>query len=208
PAYRAAIEPERGVHTTIYQEAGYHRARLMAGDSVIAMQPVHILSDGWEARLYYSLDDRQPIALADGDITGGGMLHLDRGLLQRKHIDFTRPFITRVSYSRPFGIHSDNFTLRSRLRLDSTSTTGTCPAMQVTVVTERHSFWVNLQQRGCERHAGYKMGEVIRGGGDNDLSALGVDAYAWQDLGITVKERQAVITLGGHTLYSETFHED
>ncbi len=208
PAHRVPIDPQGGVHTTIYQDAGYHRARLMAGDSVIAMQPVHILTSGWEARLYYSLDDRQPIAFANDDITGSGMLHLNRELLQRKHIDFTRPFMTRISYSQPFGVHSDNFTLSSRLRLDSTATTGTCPAMQVTVVTERHIFWVNLQQQGCERHASYKLGEVIRDGANNDLSALGVDGYAWQELNFEVNDREAKITLGGHTLCRETFEED
>lgn len=134
------------------------------------------------------------------------MLHVSPALLRDKHIDFTRPFTTRVSYSYPFGISSDNFELFSRVKLDSISA-ATCPAMQVTVVTEKHIFWVNMQQRGCERHASYKMGEVVRGGASTDLSALGVDSYAWQDLRITVRDRHAEITLDGRTLYRETFHE-
>jgi len=80
--------------------------------------------------------------------------------------------------------------------------------MQLTVVTERHIFWVNMQQRGCERYASYKIGEIIREGATTDLSALGVNGYAWQELGITVAERQAEITLNGRTLYRETFHDD
>ena len=207
PAHRVSIDPEGKVHTTIYHEAGYHRARLIADDEVIAMQPVHILSDGWETRLYYGSGNQMPTVFTDREITGGGMLHLSRALLQEKHVDLTRPFVTRVSYSYPFGIPSDNFALTSRLRLDSTSK-ASCPAMQLTVVTERHIFWVNMQQRGCERYASYKIGEIIREGATTDLSALGVNGYAWQELGITVAERQAEITLNGRTLYRETFHDD
>lgn len=207
PFHRVAIDPAGNTYTSIYYAAGYHRARLIAGDSVLAMQPVHILSEGWEPRLFYSFQDQEPITFKNERFISGGRLHLGMELLEKKNVDLSRPFQTRVINSRVFQASSDHFNLVSRLKVDSV-TSGACPFMQVMVVTEKHIFWVNLQNKGCERNAGYKMGEIIRSGRDNDLSRLGVDVYNWQEIGIRVENKHAQISLNGERLFRETFQED
>lgn len=207
PAHRVRIDPGSTTYSSIYYESGYHRARLIANDTVLAMQPIHILSDGWEPRLYYNYRDREPVHFKKERFSGGGRLHMDRQLLARKNVDLSRPFETRITNSRVYGLSSDHFDLVSRIKVDSL-TGSPCPFMQVNIVTEKHLFWVNLQHPGCERNAGYKMGEVIRSGENNDLSRLGVDVYQWQEVGIRVENRNAEITLNGQRLFSETFRED
>ncbi|WP_436832429.1 hypothetical protein [Parapedobacter sp. DT-150] len=207
PLHRVAIDPAGDTYTSIYYAAGYHRARLIAGDSVLAMQPVHILSDGWEPRLYDNYQDREPMNFKNEYFIDDGRLHLSIELLKKKNVDFSRPFETRVTNSRVFHASSDHFNLVSRVKVDSL-TGSACPFMQVMIVTEKHIFWVNLQQRGCERNAGYKIGEITRFGGDNDLSPLGIDVYQWQEIGLSVKDKHAEITLNGEGLFRETFHED
>lgn len=207
PAHRVQIAPGSTTYSSIYYESGYHRARLIANDTVLAMQPIHILSDGWEPRLYYNYRDREPVHFKKERFTGGGRLHINRQLLARKNVDLSRPFETRITNSRVYGLSSDNFDLVSRIKTDSL-TGSPCPFMQVNIVTEKHFFWVNLQHPGCERNAGYKMGEVIRSGENNDLSRLGVDVYQWQEVGMRVENRKAEITLNGQRLFSETFRED
>lgn len=207
PAHRVRIDPVSTTYSSIYYESGYHRARLIANDSVLAMQPVHIFSDGWEPRLYYNYREKEPVHFKKERFTGSGRLHIDRQLLARKNVDLSRPFETRITNSRVYGLSSDNFDLVSRIKVDSL-TGSPCPFMQVNIVTEKHFFWVNLQYPGCERNAGYKMGEVIRSGQNNNLSRLGVDVYQWQEVGIRVENRKAEITLNGQRLFSETFRED
>ncbi len=207
PLHRVTIDPESNIYSSIYYEPGYHRARLIANDSVLAMQPVHILSDGWEPRLYYNYRDREPTNFKKERFIGHGHLHIGRELLTKKNVDLARPFETRITNSRVFGLDSDNFDLVSRMKVDSL-TGSACPFMQVSIVTEKHIFWLNLQYPGCERNVSYKVGEIVRTGKNNDLSLLGVDVYQWQEVGFRVENKQAEITLNGKQLFTETFRED
>lgn len=204
--HKAAIDPEGRYHTTIYYESGYHRARLIANDTVIAMQPVHILSDGWEPHLYYSYKE-EPVTFQGQEFIRDGHLQFTTALLRKRNVDLSRHFFTRISNSRRFNVSSGDFSLVSRMKVDSL-TNRFCPWMQVMVVTEKHVFWVNLQNKGCERNASYKMGEIVRGGENNDLSALGVAPYEWQDVGIAVEDNRAKISLNGKIVFRETFEED
>ncbi|MDN5202277.1 hypothetical protein QQ008_12905 [Fulvivirgaceae bacterium BMA10] len=205
--HRMAIDPNATTHTSIYYESGYHRARLYANDSMIAMQPVHILSDGWEPHIYYSYADQQPINFKNENFIENGQLHLKKELLNKRNIDFSRYFLTRISNTRDFGVSSNNFSLLSRIKVDSLADK-LCPWMQMMVVTEKHVFWVNLQNKGCEHNASYKMGEVIRSGQQNDLSPLGVNIYKWQDVGVIVQNKQVEISLNDKVVFQETYQED
>ena len=205
--HKEAIDPKGKAYTSIYFESGYHRARLLANDSAIAMQPVHILSDGWEPHIYYSYEDREPIAFKNETFLVNGQLHLEKSLLERRNVDFSRYFFTRISNSQEFNVSSDNFSLVTRMKLDSMMNT-LCPWMELIVVTERHIFWVYLKKQGCEHSASYKLGEIRRYGKHNDLSALGVDVFEWQELGIHVEDKSAEIHLNGKTAFQQTFKED
>lgn len=207
PLHRVPIDPEGNIYSSIYYESGYHRARLMADDTVLAMQPVHILSEGWEPRLYYNYQDREPIHFRKESFTGNGLLHISKELLTKKNIDLSRVFETRITNSRVFRSSSDHFDLVSRIKVDSL-TDMACPFMQIHIVTEKHFFWVKLQNRGCERNAGYKLGEITHLGTNNDLSRLGVDVYQWQEVRVRVENKQAEIILNGQRLVTETFQED
>ena len=57
-------------------------------------------------------------------------------------------------------------------------------------------------------YAAYKLGEIIKNGENNDLSALGCDIYNWQDIGLTVNNKNAVIYINGEPAFRETFKED
>lgn len=179
----------------------------MANDKAPAMQPIHILSEGWEPRLYYNYRDREPIHFKKENFTGKGRLHISKQLLIKKNVDLSRAFETRITNSRVFRSSSDHFDLVSRIKVDSLTDIA-CPFMQINIVTEKHFFWVKLQNQGCERNAGYKLGEITRLGTNNDLSHLGVDVFQWQEINVRVENKQAQIILNGQPLVTETFRED
>ncbi len=205
--HRVAIDPKGKALTSIYFEPGYHRAKLFANDSLIAMQPVHILSDGWEANIYYNGKDNEPINFKNEDLIRDGQLHLHPELLKKRNLDLSNAFYTRVTISEDFKISSDNFSLFTRMKVDSISDK-LCPWMQMTVVTEKNIFWISLRNKGCESYASYKTGEVYRSGEKNDLSALGVNIYNWQDVALTVENRNASISVNGEIVFREPYKED
>lgn len=205
--HRVRIDPEGNTFSRIYYESGYHRARLIANNTEIALLPIHILSNGWEPHIYYSYADLMPIDFKNEDFIEDGNLHLNKSLLEKKHVDFSKGFFTRISNSQQFDIHSDNFNLVTRIKLDSMQNS-VCPWINLIVVTEKHIFMVTMHQRGCERHAYYKLGEIQRNGSDSDLSSLGCNVFEWQEIGITVKDRNAAININGKTEFTETYKED
>jgi transcriptional regulator with XRE-family HTH domain len=207
PNHRFLIDPKGNTLSNIYYESGYHRARLMANDSVISMQPIHILSKGWEPHLYYSDNDLIPIDFTNESFVVNGQLHLEKSLLEKRNIDFTKRFYSRITNSQEFNVSSDNFSLVARMKSDS-SFSSLCPWMNMMVVTEKHIFYVALQKKGCERNAAYKLGEIIRNGEDSDLSALGCDVYDWQEVCISVRNKNAQILINDKAVFKEVFTED
>ena len=203
---KVAIDPQGSAFSSIYYESGYHQARLVANDSIIAMQAVHILSEGWEPHIYYNMDEG-PVDLKKDTFLVDGQLHLSKELLARRHVDLSRYFYSRISNTREFKVPSDNFKLFSRIKADSIIDM-LCPWLQVMVITEKHFFYVNLQNKGCEKNTRYKLGEIAKGGEHNDHSALGINAYEWLELGITVTDKKAEIHLNDKVALTETFRED
>ncbi len=205
--HRFAIDSEKNAFTNIYYESGFHRARLIANDSMIAMRPIHILSDGWDPHIYYSEEDLIPIDFKNENFISNGRLHLDKTLLKKRGVDLSRTFLSRITNSREFNVPSDNFSFTTRIKSDSVFTS-LCPWMTVIIVTDVHIFSVGMQKKGCERYAWYKMGEITRGGGDNDLSALGGDVYDWQDIKVSVRDKNAAIYINDELAFTEKFKED
>jgi hypothetical protein len=191
----------------MYYESGYHRAYLLANDSFIAVQPVHILSKGWESHVYYSYEDKMPIYLDNEKIVSNGELHISKKLLKEQNVDLSRYFFTRIVNSREYKVSSDNFDLISRFKLDSIQYSE-CPWMNLIVVTEKNIFMVALQKKGCEYLSSYKLGEIERNGSTNNLSALGCNIFEWQELSIHVTNRNATLSINGENVFSERYKED
>lgn len=204
---RQGIDPNKNVFTSIYYESGFHRAKLYANDSIIAKAPIHILSDGWEAHAYYDESDDRFVDFAENDIISDGKLHLPEELLKSKNIDTRKVFQTRVSNSQVFNLSSDNFSFHTRVKTDQLINSN-CPWLTVLIVTEEHIFTVTLVKKGCENYAGYKLGEISKSGGDNDLSKLGQQVYNYQEIGIEVRDKTAEIIVNGERVYTEIFKQD
>lgn len=204
---RVVLDPKESVLTSIYYESGFHKARLFANDSVIAIQPVHIISNGWEPHIYRRDSDPEIADLKNERFISNGQLHIDSNVLVRRHIDFTKRFHTRITNSQPFNVHSDNFRFSTRLKADRVFYE-LCPWMTLIVVTDVSSFSVSWTGKGCETKARYKVGDVIRSGSNNDLSALGGDLFDWQDLELVVKNRTATIYLNGQPAYREDYQKN
>ncbi len=204
---RVAIDPTQKVFSNIYFESGYHRARLVANDSVIATQPIHIISNGWEPHIYRSDSDPELIDLKHENTIVNGQFHIDKKILIKRGVDFNKRFHSRITNSQQCNVDSDNFTIATRMKADSVFHE-LCGWMDLVVVTEVNTLSVTLTQKGCENQAAYKLGEISKKGDRHDLSSLGCRLNDWQDVEIRVKDRSAEIFLNGKKLFSERYKED
>jgi hypothetical protein len=202
---KVRIDPNGHYLSLMYYYPGFHRAKLLANDSIIVRKRIHITTDGWEPLVRYDKMDKIPVYLGKKDMVANGMLHITKENLLANKVNTEKPFMQSYFNVRDFdSTSSDNFAIDTRLKVDSISNIA-CASVEFGIICEEHIFYVLLQPKGCARDIAVKMGEVYRDGGNNDLSALGCNTYQWQRLQIKVINKQATVYLNEQPVYTTAF---
>jgi hypothetical protein len=206
---RVRIDPKGHYYSTIYYYPGFHRAKLIANDSIVSRFRAHITTDGWmPIAQNVSADNSTPLYIKNANPMANGVLHVTRNDLFASGLNLDREFVLSYYNVREFeDTFSDNFSLETRIAFDSSSA-NPCPAVQLVIICEEHIFYVSLIGKGCERHVLLKMGEVKQDGVNTDLSAFGRDRDQWQDLQIQVVNKQATIYLDNKPVHTISFKKD
>ena len=72
------IDPKGHYYSNIYYYPGYHKAKLIANDSILKRFPVHITTGGWLPLVRYSFADNIPIYIRKENLVTNGALHVTR----------------------------------------------------------------------------------------------------------------------------------
>ncbi len=205
---KVKLDPKEHYYSSIYYYPGFHKAKLIANDSIINRFRVHITTDGWLPLVSYSMMDRMPVYLKNNQPAANGILHVSRNDLIASNVNVDKDFLLSYYNIRDFGnTGSDNFSVNARMRCDS-SNTAACPGFQLVMAFEEHIFLVSVMKKGCERDVELKMGEVYRNGVSSDLSVFGRNVYEWQDLRVQVINKKATIYLDEQNVYTISFKND
>jgi hypothetical protein len=208
PLDKVKIDPGNHVYSSIYYLPGFHRAKLIANDSIIKRFRVHITTDGWLPLTRYSLTDGHPIYHRKENAVRNGALHITRKDLVAAAVNMDKDVVLSYFNIREFeNTQSDHFSIDTRIMCDSLQTVA-CPAFELTIVCEEHIYFVRLMGKGCERDIAVKMGEVFHDGIHKDLSRLGRNLYQWQHLQIKIADKKATIYLDEQSVYSVAYKKD
>ena len=208
PMDKVKLDPNGHYYSNIYYYPGFHKAKLIANDSILKRFRVHITTDGWLPLVRYSAMNNMPIYIKRGRTIVDGALHTGRSDLSFSNVNMDKDFILNYYNVREFeNTNSDNFSLDTRIKCDSGSMRP-CPDFELVIMCEAHIFFVGLTGKGCERNIALKMGEVIHDGSNSDLSAFGRNLYDWQQLQIKVADKKATIFLDNQAVHTITFKED
>jgi hypothetical protein len=205
---KVKLDPKGHYYSNIYYYPGFHKAKLIANDSILKRFRIHITTDGWMPLVRYSYTDNNPIYLKQSHHAVNGALHTTRNNLISSNVNIDKDFVLSYYNVREFeNTFSDNFSLDTRIVCDSSNTIA-CPGFELVVICEAHIFFVRMMGKGCERGIAVKMGELYHDGIQNDLSAFGRDLYKWQHLQIQVANKQATIYLDEQPVYTNAFKND
>jgi hypothetical protein len=206
---KVRIDPKGHSYSNIYYYPGFHKAKLIANDSILKRFRVHITTDGWLPVISYrSNGDNRPVYVKKNKASGDGTFHINTDDLIVSKVDISRDF--RLSYFniREFeNTRSDNFSFDTRVKCDSSNSTP-CPGFEMVIMCEEHIFFVRMMQKGCERDIALKMGEVVVDGISTDLSAFGRNIYEWQNLKVDVVNKKATISIDEKSVYTVDFKND
>jgi hypothetical protein len=208
PRDKEAIDPARKYRSSVYYLPGFHRAKLIVNDSIVSRVRIHIKTDGWLPVAEYADINREPFYLDKILAPATGDLRVTEAQLLQAGVDVSNRYILRYYNIRDFDhVRSDSFTLRARLKLDSTQSRP-CPRAQVTIVTEEDIFYLQLTTPGCVGELYLGMGETRESGKENDLSALGCNVYDWQTVQVQNNGKQVTISLNNRPIHTLSYKKD
>lgn len=207
--FREAIDPEKTHFTSIYYYPGYHKAKLIANDSIIALQPIHLLTDGWMPFIITENGQEMPIYLPAEIARRSGDLRIGREDLPAREIELRDLFRITFRQIRDFGdLSSRNFKLKARVKADSFPELP-CQKIELMLHCEKHIMLVPLTSKACVSNLGLKLGEHYLSGREHDFSAFGVDdMQTWHELELIVREQQAEVLLDGKSIYQAGYQQD
>lgn len=196
-----------GYLSSIYYYPGYHRAKLIANDSVIQKAPVHITTKGWLPLIRYDYYDHIPVYLVSDTLkSNGAMLVNEQDLTQK--VNSSKDFLLSYYNVQDFGeLNSDNFTLTTRFKNNSIKNY-TCPQFELMIMCEADIYRVKLTSKGCMNMAKVKIGEITREAASFDLSGFGTDLDTWQDLNINVTNKYGEVYLNGKKIFDTHYKSD
>ena len=204
---KVRLDPKEHYYSNIYYYPGFHKAKLIANDSIIKRFRVHITTNGWLPLVRYAVTDNMPVYIKKNNPVVNGALHINQNDVRSSNVNMDKEFILSYYNVRDFeNTSSDNFSLDTKIICDSSN--NPCPAFELVIICEEHIFFVDLTGKGCEHNIAVKMGEVYQNGSNADLSAFGRNLYDWQHLQIRVNHKQATIYLDERPVHTITFKND
>ena len=190
---RDRVSKENSTLTSIYYYPGFHKARLIANDSVIKETNVRINTKGWLALARYGYPDENPVYLKPADQGEKGTLHISAEQLTANKVAINRNTMVSYYYVSDFkNLSSSDFVLETKVRSDSIIN-NSCPHIGIVILGELDMNFIPLTVKGCVGNSSVKFGNVTISGKNNDLSSLGVDLYDWHLVRIEAKNAVANI---------------
>jgi hypothetical protein len=214
PRDKVKIDPKKNYYSVIYYTPGFHFARIIANDSILKFRNVHIKTDGWLPIVKYDIRDKKQMYLDPLTIKKDGFLQATSDDLYKASVDVTQDFYLRYYNIRDFdGVDAANFDLETRMKCDKLEVNGrsnsvACPTMEIMIITEQNVFFIPLTTKGCVSELDLSLGEVYKGGKDNDLSTLGTEVYDWQNLRIKSENKKVQILLNGTIVHELGYKND
>lgn len=194
--------------TSTYMYPGYHKAKLVANDSIIKEVGVRINTNGWLAMTRYDYRDLSPTYIKDIDIIKNSKLHIAKSHLEKYNVSINKQLMSTYYLVNNFdGLSSSDFSFETKVKCDSIVNIN-CPYIGIVITGEGEMNFIPLITKGCVGEAFFKIGDTMLGGKDNDLSAFGLDVYNWHKLKIEVKNKYAKVFINDSLSFETSFNTD
>ncbi len=200
---RARISSDNTVHSSIYYFPGYYSAKLIANDSIVKELPVHVKTDNWAAMLVSNM----PVYLPEEVLSDNGTLGLSKANMANEGFELgTGDNHLGFYYVQDFGpLHSDNFSMETVVRHEKPLALGPCAGAQITIRAVEGVLKFPLDVPGCAGDMHVIGGEMHQTGDSYDFGNLGADYSSWQEVSLSVEDRDVTIQVGTNPPYTFSY---
>jgi len=201
------IDAENTTATSTYFYPGYHKAKLLANDSILKEIAVKVTTNGWLSVARYGYLDASPVYIHKNSNCADGTLSITKEDLEKHAVEINSDLMSSYYFVSDFdSVNADNFSFETQIRCDSISMIA-CPRMDLLVFGEGAIHIIPLTIKGCVGTVNVKFGDKWLYGKNNDFSAFGTDVYNWQTLKAEIVDTVAHIYLNGEHIQEVSFNE-
>ncbi|MDA3890557.1 MAG: hypothetical protein PF517_02715 [Salinivirgaceae bacterium] len=205
---RDKIQKHNTKLTSTYMYPGYHKAKLIANDSIVKEVGVRVNTNGWLAMARFSYSDISPTYIKTPYVQTNGKLHISLAHLSNNKVEINKSLMASYFLVDNFeGLSSSNFTFETRVKCDSILNIN-CPFIGIVITGEGDMNYIPLIPKGCVGEAFVKIGDTMMSGKDNDLSAFGTNINKWQHVKMLVVNKNAKIFLNDKLVLETSFNND
>lgn len=192
--------------TDIYYEPGYHVAKLIANDTIIKTVDISIPTDKWVFYAKESGFKNNPRYIKSANPIKDGSLVIDKKSLDSSQINPADEKVYLYTYfPKNISVSSDNFTLKARVRMKEVRN-AQCPFIMYEVYCQRYFMYFKSFQKGCASESDAQFGDKVLNGKRADLSSLCADITRWNDIEMTVRNRQVSISINNELVYTSAYN--
>ena len=193
--------------TDIYYEPGYHKAKLLANDRIIKTVDVSIPTDRWFFYSKEKLPKALPKYIQTENGVRNGSLQLSKQEVIDSEVDIKRQNeYMHVYFPGKIESTSDNFIMKFRLKVNPV-TNNFCPYFMAEVFCQKNFMYFTSMPKGCASDIITQFGEKFGSGKKNDFSGLASDPKNWQDVELTIKDKNVTIRINSKKVFSTSYRE-
>lgn len=200
PSRRQRVPKNGHVHTALYYQPGYFRAKLIVGDQIVREQDLLIPSQGWHVAV---LQEPVPVYFKAEPLIKSGRLSLPAARIQQQSISM-QPVPPTVQYryvKELGGLRSDNFRFETRVKSDYQQGSAICQRLEIMILCKNQYFAIPLSAKGCVGDLSLELAGHTVDATHTDLSGLGADLSHWVDVRCEVRQRHASVFVAGQKVY-------
>jgi len=202
---RVRIEKNTYTLTDIYYEPGYHTAKLIANDKIIKKLYVSIPTDRWIFYAQESLGGK-PEYIHSGTGIKDRSLQLTKNDVLNSKIDIQKEHdFVQVYFPSRIEDSSDNFVLKFRIKVNELKNER-CPFFMSEVFCQNYFMYFRSTLKGCTSESVAQFGDTVLNGKTSDLSSLGSNVTAWQNVEFRVENKKVTISINDSKQFSAAFH--
>lgn len=190
PEARTLIDKTNTYLTEVYYFPGFHWAKLIANDSIIAKQRIHVTTKGWLATAKHDRLDKIPVYLNRDTLAIDGKLQVSKKNFKDSGFDNTKEMVlSYYNINELKNMDSGNFEIGARVKMVQSKTA--CPYIELAIIDEKDISWFPITEKGCEGTLSLKVGDTYVSGEKNDLSEFGTEINQWNTIRLLVENQMA-----------------
>lgn len=201
PSRRERVSRNGHVHTSVYYEPGFYRAKLVVGQQVVREHPLLIPTQGWMGMI---ATKPVPVYLKPAEFIDQQGMHLPSATIRAKNIPLQpeAPLVKYFNVGNFKPVPVMDFAFSCQLKNEYSEGSAACQRTWVELLTDDMPITIPLSTKGCVSELMLVDGTRSVLGKTTDLSGLGVDFTNWVTVTCHSDGRKLYYQVNGKLAYS------